>query len=68
MRVAERAEETAILTGGPEFWPTPGARPWLQRSVASSRKFTPFATEIVPRPLGDSNPRRSLAPFHFALQ
>src|SRR5258706_281954 len=30
------------------------ARPWLQRSVASSRKLTPFATEIVPRARRDS--------------
>ncbi len=48
MRVAERAEETATLTGSPESRATAGARPLLQRSVAWSRKLTPFATEIVP--------------------
>src|SRR5216117_2691807 len=49
MRVAERAEETAFLTGSPANRAAAGARPWPQRSVASSRKFTPFATEIVPK-------------------
>ncbi len=48
MRVAERAEETPTLTSSPESRATAGARPLLQRSVAWSRKLTPFATEIVP--------------------
>src|SRR5258708_463770 len=47
MRVAERAEETAFLTGSPVNRAAAGARPWPQRSAASSPKFTPFPTEIV---------------------
>src|SRR5713226_1352495 len=37
------------FTGSPASRATSGARPLLQRSVASSRKLTAFATEIVPQ-------------------
>jgi hypothetical protein len=54
------------FSGGPEFRPTLGARPWLQRSVASSRKLTAFATEIVPQPLAALTRAALPPPFPFA--